>query len=513
MAASNPQELDNEIWKGIKISQMNMEEFPSALLGTIYDGFPQSYFAAIDDYIVFAASKQDIKDLVNDVETENVWGKTLSINSSLEETITEFNVGLFVNVQHTWQSLLNYAVPEVKAELQKNKELLQGFDFLALQFSHLNQTVLTNIVLTHNLSDPLIVSEETVEKQELVLEHSVLNHFYLADSKSPGKDLLFQDSLLSLQMVGSDLQQRWTFPLTDTIAGELYTIDVDKDRKWDYVFAAGNKIYALDGKGKLLQNFPFVLKDTVRIKNLSVVDYSNSKEYRIVASDKNGHVYFYDLKGENLEGWRPRKFSGAIADKVKHIRVGDKDMIIAVQENGVVNITNRRGEVYAGFPLDLKSDGIKSMVIQKGKDFEKTLIVVQDRNRRMITFNLTGAIVKEDDRKHVQLCPDSKGNSYAIVKSEEKSILIMNLNSGKTIRIPFYLGNSSIKYWNFSTRGEFFTIKEHPTGKLYIFDQQGKALKNSPLHSEGYSDIFFNEKKNRLEFYNIHKGKLQVIEL
>lgn len=511
VAEKKKQALHNEKWQGIKINQMNLEEFPSAFLGKIFEGFPQCYFAAVDNYVVLANSKESIKDLVKDIEAENVWGKTLAINSSLEETITEFNVGLFVNVQTSWEAILDYSSPELKEEWLKNKRLLQGFDFLALQFSFLNETVLTNMVLTHNLSDPIVNAEEEEENSELVLENKIKGPFYLVDSKNPGRDMLFQDSSNILHRVGPDLKLKWSYQLNVPIASGIFTADIDKDRKWEYVFAAENKIYALDAKGKLLKRFPFKLADTVSLTNISVIDYSNTKEYRIVVSDRNGHVYFFDLKGKNLDGWEPRKLTGKLAERVKHFRVGNKDLIVCIQENGMVNVMNRRGEMYEGFPLDLKMKNIESFVIKTGKDFENTLGVVQNENGDIITFTMEGKLLKKES-KFGRLCRDSKGNSYVIALMEGNDLSIMNKNSGGTLKFPFEENNVSINYGNLSTKGEFYTIKNLANKKLYIYNQKGKAMLKEPVNSDYHSDIYYNERKKSFEFFNSYQNKLEVIE-
>jgi len=58
----------------------------------------------------------------------------------------------------------------------------------------------------------------------------------------------------------------------------------------------------------------------------------------------------YNLNGENLE-WLAHVCSmEKLADKVRHVRVEDKALWVAVQENGVVHVMNRKGSILRWFP-------------------------------------------------------------------------------------------------------------------------------------------------------------------
>lgn len=501
--------MRGENWKGTTIKKMGVPEFPTLLLGKIFSGFPDCYYAALDNYVVFSNTEQGIKDLIQDIEAENVWGKTLAINSSLEGTITEFNVGLFVNVKDSWETMLKYGTPDARKEWLKNKKLIEGFDFLAMQFSHFNESVLTNIILTHNLSEPVAKEQERAPAPEELHLDKVRPYFYLAESKNPGKDLFYQDSTLVLHKVGSDLRPIWKFPLKDTLSGIIFTIDIDKDRKWDCVFAAGNQIYALNSKGEPIKNYPINLRADTRVSSLSVMDYNNTKEYRLVAADQNGHIYFFDTKGNNLDGWKPKKLGGEILDKVKHLRVGDKDVILCIQKNGTVNALNRRGEMYPGFPLDLKSGKLISFAIRKGGDFEKTIIYVQSGKGEVISFNLKGKTVKNEN-KGSMICADPKGNSFVTIRGNPQEIMIERA-SGKSLTLPFVTDRISVRYYNLSTKGEFVSVKDNSEGKLFIYNlEQGKEM-ITELQSDMNSEIFYNEKNKQYGLYNFRQGKLEVI--
>jgi hypothetical protein len=494
--------IDNETWQRKKIREIKTEEFPAKVFGKIFSGFPQCYYTSIDNYVVFSNNKQNIKNLFKDIETDNVWGKTILVNSFLEETITEFNVGVFVNISNSWKSLLNEVSPEFKDQLINNEKFVQGFDLLALQFSHINETILTNMVVTHDLSVPDYSGQPS---NQLVWDAKLKSEIYLIESKNRGKDFLVQDSLNNIYLVGNDLKVKWKYSLGESIQGGVTAIDIHKDKNWEVVLAAANKIYAFNYKGKMVNKFPIVISDT--IKTLSILDYDNTKDYRISVSDKSGQIYFYNTAGQNLEGWTPKEVSGNVFDKVRHLRIANKDYILAIQENGTISLMNRKGEMQNPFPLKLKKGQVISYVQQKGKDLEDTEFIVQHADKSFTTFNLEGKILQQTEAREF-LIPDSRRQSFVWFKPELQRSTV-TYDQENQLKIPFRVTN--IKYFNFSSKGEFVMAFDKSGKGLSVYNNKGQEVLKH-LDSEGFSDLYYDEKGKAFKFYNLYNNKISLVE-
>ncbi|MBX9850544.1 MAG: hypothetical protein K2X86_02170 [Cytophagaceae bacterium] len=476
---------DTELVKGTKIRQMNIEEFPRKLFGRNFSGFPVSYFAVIDDYVVFGKSKESIKNLIIDIEGENVWGKTLKMTGILEEAITEFNVGIFAQVK----------------SLPKNgwlKDLAWSgkIDFAGVQFSHLQPSILTHVLLTS--SD---VAEET-EAKDIVITDKVFPYFYLVENKSSGKDLIFQDQAFNLYLINEGLTAKWKKDFKYSILNTVYTIDIRKDKAPDYVFAAKNKIYAMDAKGNFHTGFPLSLAEGSYIRNISVVDYSNTGDYRIVVNDQNGDIYFYSLKGEILEGWNPKKLNGELCDRVKHLRVENKDMILAIQKNGQVHVYNRKGAPYPGFPLNLGVRLSDGAVVEKGNDFENTVINVVTEKNELIKVNLKGKIERQA-LNDFELVSDAKGAAFIFAKRAEGKITLYDNKKVQKFQVDKLSANTGVFYQEFSSSKQFVLVKDYDAKILYVYDMNGKLLLDKPCKSEAHSPVFFDENRKGYFMYNL----------
>ena len=75
------QEMDDsvymEIYNEIPILQIPFIDFPSIVLGDYFKGYENSYITVIDDYLLIGNSMQVVKQFFNDLENDNVWGKSL----------------------------------------------------------------------------------------------------------------------------------------------------------------------------------------------------------------------------------------------------------------------------------------------------------------------------------------------------------------------------------------------------------------------------------------------------
>src|SRR5690606_12694371 len=106
-------------------------------------------------------------------------------------------------------------------------------------------------------------------------------------------------------------------------------------------FATDKSLYIIDRKGEYIPGYPLALGYTV--DQVNVIDYDKSKNYRFLLSDNVGNIFMYDKNGKNLEGWGPRSMDYQLACPPDHMRVRAKDIIFALEENGVLKAMTRRG--------------------------------------------------------------------------------------------------------------------------------------------------------------------------
>jgi hypothetical protein len=98
---------------------------------------------------------------------------------------------------------------------------------------------------------------------------------------------------------GSLLSNNYNF---DTITHSPVLADLNRDGKQEILIVADGKIYALNGNGVLLDNFPVDFGKKVT-SGISVADINNDGNYDIIFCTYDGDLYAYGMNGETVGGF------------------------------------------------------------------------------------------------------------------------------------------------------------------------------------------------------------------
>lgn len=116
--------------------------------------------------------------------------------------------------------------------------------------------------------------------------------------------------------------------------------------------AAGNKIYAWNGAGNPLPNFPVQLEETITTP-LIVMDITQNglAEMIVATADRNMHVL--NTRGQSLSGW-PRSTNSVIRSKPLITDLNGQQSVFAFSENAL-HAWNINGSRRNGFPVFMNS--------------------------------------------------------------------------------------------------------------------------------------------------------------
>ncbi|HEU5292961.1 MAG TPA: hypothetical protein VFU05_20090, partial [Cyclobacteriaceae bacterium] len=139
-----------EKYSTYEIREIEMNNFPGKLFHPLTSGFDQTYYTSIGNTIILSEQLEEIKQFVEDIDQENVWGKVVSFNKFLESTLLESNVSLYVNTPIIWNLLSHRLNPRWKSFIAENQYLLNGIELGAIQFGHLNESFYTNVTWSYS---------------------------------------------------------------------------------------------------------------------------------------------------------------------------------------------------------------------------------------------------------------------------------------------------------------------------------------------------------------------------
>lgn len=508
-----------EMYAERPILQISISEFPALIMGNYFTGFENSFVSTYQDYLVVGNSMQVVKHFLNELEAENNWGKSVRQNNFLENTLSESNFSLMINTSLCWKMMMDNLNEMWAGKFKRYGNQLKSFDRIAIQISNLDQRFYTSLAIGHQEIKAVRPKNNSLEKKQSVYAISpIITKPYIVKNHNNNKfEVLVQDSLNILYQISNEGAVLWGDSIQDKIVTEIHQIDYYKNNKLQYLFATKNKIHLLDRNGDYVENFPIKLKSGVELEHLSVIDYDNSKRYRYMAVSRDGDIYLFDNEGNNLEGWNPKKLGDRLSIPGFHIRVKGGDCMVALQQNGVLNVMNRRGEMYPGFPIDLKAQVNKGLFVDIGNDFNSTNLVVISDEGEVMEVNLKGKIKKREQlykptkESKFWLVKDALNKTFVIVRQEYNKLSILDRN-GETMMEKNIIssGNLQVQYYNFSSNNQLVVVLDPDQEFAYIYGKDTKQITFEPLESSYAIGLLYSSRQKEYKLYKCFKNNFTV---
>lgn len=496
------------------IGELPYPEVPALLLGTIATGYPQCFYLVADEYLIMANNIRTLKRLILDQESENTWNKSLKQRRFLESTLNESNLSLVVDVARSWDLLVPRLSTEWRQIAETHASEFKRLERVAVQFSENEETFYTSLTINYpEQLEPVATTAYTTVGRVLAERPLRTKPYVVRNHSTQSLEVLVQDQDSVLQLISSDQEILWKDSLRGGIIGEVYQVDFYRNGKLQYLFASDSAIHLLDRNGHRVEGYPLYMPAGVKIKHLSLIDYDNSQRYRWLVSDTNGGLWMYNTDRENLEGWGPNGLGSVPATAPFHIRVRDKDCLIAVGQDGTVYAKNRRGEDYPGFPLQLGKACASPAFIVPGSTFAETILTTVTDGGELITFNLLGQITQRTQLyrpsadTHFRLCEDALGKTFALLRQDQETLGVLNRQGTLLFEKNFFSPGGFAEdmlegqYYNFGAGNEVYAITDRVQEFTYLFSADGELINDRPLESDHAIGLLYFEDQQRYHLY------------
>jgi hypothetical protein len=476
------------------LREIPLRAFPEKLFWPLLSGFSSSYYTTLGNTVIIGEDIDDLKNFLDDIDKEETWGKSVVQNQFLETTLLEANLSIYINTPLAWNMVSASLYPKWKQFVEENQGLLQSLEMGAIQMSHLNNSYYTNITWAAGeagTGGTLAEGKSEEKRDKLITSFSagIYKFFVIRNHFTKQEDVLVQDSTRAISLISADGKVQWKVDLDNYIAGDVAQIDYLKNGKLQFFFATSGKLHVIDRLGNYVKPFPVNIAEK-DIEFVSVVDYDHSKNYRFLVSGKSGKLWMFDKTGENLDGWKPKSVEGSLFAPAQHHRLRGKDYIVAIREDGVVNLMNRRGESLKNFPLNLDARPVGNYAIESGSGANSTNFVIVSRDGFRIKFNVEGKIVSRESliktvpEARFSLVEEEKGKTYLVIRQEPRQLTVMNQDL-KEIFASDFIGNNpaELRYYDFGSGKVYITITDRSQDLSFIYDGQGKLITTIPLES------------------------------
>ncbi|MGB3467709.1 MAG: hypothetical protein WBA74_20655 [Cyclobacteriaceae bacterium] len=516
LATANQDSVYSEVYDGNEIILFPLSNFPSLFLGDIAGGFEDVFYINYGNRLVFSNDLQHLKELIDDINNENTWGKSLKFNQFLETLNKDANLSYIFNFRNGQKILSELLNDDWKEFVSNNNSILREFELTGLQFSNVDNRYYTNINIFHPGEYTERKGSRTMRSEiSLTFENQLLGKPKLITNHiDNSKEIIVQDSSAKLYLLSDDFDIIWIDSISSIITTEFNQVDYYKNNKLQLLFGAGEQVFLVDRAGKNVEGYPVKIGDSPLVA-LNVIDYNKTKKYRWGITNQKGEMYLLDKQGEKLKNWGPNQRNYKTEDGIRHTRILGKDLMLICQENGVLDILNRQGNSYPGFPINFEKDIDSQYILKPGTSFNKSTITLISKDGEILTLNMRGKFLRRE-----QLILGSKDSEYSFVKdlnsskyliavADRQNIIILSSDGKKKFEKNYInSGDLSMQYYNFGPGNELIIVTDRLQEFSYLYDGSGNLINSIPLENSFPVSVLYSRSRNEYQLYTSFRDRM-----
>ncbi len=515
IARSRGDTVYTEPYSENEIRYLPIRDFPKTFLGEVAGSFNQCFYINHRNYLIISNDLQELKKLIFSIQNEDSWGKSLRMNEFFQRANNEANLSLFINIPRATKIIRDNLNSSWKEHFEANLSTYQNFELAAFQFSYLDDRYFTNFTFTQPQLSSRSIPKTSPETGLRFATNLITKPFLLKTHAHTDFDMIVQDSTNAIYYLDQNQNTLWTEEIGGEIVSDIFPIDYYKNGKLQYAFATEAEVHIWDRTGEAIPGFPKALND-VKIDHFNLIDYDLSRSYRMSITDVDGNVYLTDKDLKPLEGWKPKKFERSALGRLEHKRLGRRDIMISMQENGDVNIVSRRGTDIKGFPFETDQRLDKNYFIRASNGLSNSSITILSEAGVLTELTLEGNVIQRDqllktsaDAKF-QLLPDRSGKSFLIVRNEGSSYEVLD-ETGNLLFTKDYFSEEPIlmQYYEFGAGKDLVIFTDTSNESLFIYDKSGNLITGNPLKSRHEVSILYSSASREFQVYTTWSTNLE----
>lgn len=504
-----------------QIRHIDIDEIPARIFGSMYSGFPSAYYFIDGSYVYFGNSQQVLEILIDDIDNENTWRRSVRTNAFLESTHEDANFSMFVKSNGALNQVGKILNDNWAKYLEENKTIISQIEYAAVQFTHVDDEYYTSLLLQHpgDLIKQIQPQFFEIDKQQGFANNLISKPFAVRNHNDRTLEMMVQDEAFTLHLLNTNLKPVLKIPLKGKLRSKIYQVDYYKNGKLQYLFALDKTVHMIDRNGTYIPGYPIKLKSENQISELSLVDYDKSRNYRIMVADSKGNYYVYNKAGKLLDGWNPKKMGSSPAALGRHVRVQSNDYMLLAQKNGIFQNLNRKGVTRTGFPIDLKGTLSQDYFINKGSKPANTEISALTDLGELVSFNLAGVVthrgqlMRENDQVSFHLVNSGTEKEFIIIKRDEKQLTVFNEALAEQFTVQTEADQLIFQYYYFGVDNQLIIIIDPEKRQGFLYNQDGRILHETPLGVGHQMAVLFQESKGQYDLYCSIGNQLNIVSL
>lgn len=469
------------IYRSYSIAHLPISKFLPIVLGTTFESVEENYFTRIKNYLVFANSIEDLKNFINDYENGKTMASNPTFNSLSDKYSSESNIFIYFSPRRLLPTIKNSLAGNYAKNLEINMPNLKNIESGLIQFSSTSSFFYTNAYFKYNSNQNELLEPVWETKLDSTLSTEpvpVINH------RTGDKEIFVQDDANTIYLIDKSGAILWKRRLDEKIIGKVYQIDIRKNNKLQLIFNTSSKIYLIDRNGNNVDDFPIQLKSPAT-NGLSVFDYDNNKNYRIVLACEDRKLHNYSTNGDETKQWSSNTTSALVRSNVEHVSIDHKDYILTVDESGKIYVLDRRGDERIKINQKLNFTP-ENWVLLKDTSLQGTKLIFCDSIGKIVSINLADE-KNETYLKEFETSPyftflaadNDNAPQYLFTEGQELSVYNRKNNLIYTYDFKESIGFPA-KVFSLEDNQYTYGITLSKSNEIYMLNNAGSAIKGFP---------------------------------
>ena len=372
-------------YRGLKMKEISFPYYLYTQFGPAFAKFKKTYFVVIDEIVVFAHSIKDLKAYIDLLKDGYILKKNEAYLEFSDNLSRNSNYTFYIKHPSSRTTLFEMLPDGFKSKMKSTSLMKKDLSGFSLQLNWKNEMLYTGIFVSlsgkkHKSSSQwqVNVDSDIVSGPYLVTDHTDGSHKYIVF-----------DDFRQMYLINQRGDIVWKRQLEEAPISDVFMIDYYKNGKIQYLFNSENYLYLIDLTGRMMKGYPVSLNSEATA-GLSLVDYNNNKDYRILIPTVNGEIYNYKKDGSLLKDWKATNTRRNIVKPISYVVANSKDYLIAEADNGNILMLNRKGkvrlEIRKSFTNALGSNLYPNRTNSKG------MMVTTDQNGKFVYIPEKGKI-------------------------------------------------------------------------------------------------------------------------
>ena len=397
------------IYRSHELYQIPYANLLPMLFGNFFSDLKNTYYTYIDNYVIFANSNYALQKIIDNYIIERTLSNNNTYIKTLESLSTEANILLYSNLHYMQSSIENYLSKEGIALINHSDLAFSNFGAVAVEFIANDEGTYSTFVLQNGGKQEVI---EPISWRTALDNPIASGPYWIKNHKTNHQEIVAFDKENLMYRFDENGGIAWAIPVLEPAMSQVFMIDYYHNGKYQYMFNTKHYLHLYDLNGNKVENYPIKLPQEASAP-MTLIDYDNNKNYRILIPMTDGKVYNFKIDGTQTPGWKFPEMKSPIHQAVQFFKLGTKDFLVICDTSGNVIYANRRGESRMDAKLSF-TNNTNTIFYKKEKSNPKTIITT-DLIGRIIEINAAGKVnkllLREFSKDHVFLYFDFNGDN------------------------------------------------------------------------------------------------------